>query len=95
MMGGAISKTQVLAALGQAVKDLRVARNMTQEELAWNASVTIGVISRIEGGKNDVKWSTLLRIAGALEVTAAEFAARASAGLKQPSLVKDDGGGNS
>lgn len=55
-------------AVGLRVRDTRVWRDMTQEELAHEAGIDRSSVQRIELGQNDPRLSHLLRIAGALHV---------------------------
>lgn len=59
--------------LGAAIKRLRVERNLTQEDLAHKAGITTGTLSRTETGETSPSWRTLKRIAGALDMSAAEL----------------------
>jgi transcriptional regulator with XRE-family HTH domain len=60
----------VLAAL---VKRLREERDITQEQLAFDAGLTASALSRIERGLNNPGWMTLRRIAAALGVSLVEL----------------------
>ncbi len=66
-----------LAAL---LKRLREERRVTQEQLASEAEITSSALSRIERGLNNPRWTTLKRIAGALEVSLVELAAKIEGG---------------
>jgi transcriptional regulator with XRE-family HTH domain len=61
--------TRAQQALGRRVRDARVYANLTQEQLAALAEIDRSTLQRIEGGANDAKFSHLLRIARALDVT--------------------------
>jgi transcriptional regulator with XRE-family HTH domain len=50
------------------VKRLRKSREMTQEQLARKADVSLGYIARLETGHHDPKLSTLVKLARALGV---------------------------
>jgi transcriptional regulator with XRE-family HTH domain len=56
-------------ALGLAIKELREARSLTQEELASRADTTIGTISRMEAAKSAPAWATVMRVIDAMEVS--------------------------
>ena len=56
-------------ALGQAVRQLRTERGVSQENLAHEASVTSGTLSLIERGLSNPTWGTVKGIAGALDVS--------------------------
>lgn len=63
---------QALAAL---LKQLREDRSITQEQLAFDAGITVSALSRIERGLNSPGWATVTRIVRALGVPLAEVAA--------------------
>jgi transcriptional regulator with XRE-family HTH domain len=50
------------------IRKLRDAREMTQEDLARKAQVSVGYIARLETGHHDPKVTTLMKIAKALGV---------------------------
>ncbi|HWJ50940.1 MAG TPA: helix-turn-helix transcriptional regulator [Solirubrobacteraceae bacterium] len=60
----------VLAAV---VKQLREERDITQEELAYQAGITVSSLSRIERGLNSPGWTTVGKIVKALGVSLAEL----------------------
>lgn len=62
------------AALGEAIRQLRVQRGLTQEDLAHDAQITTGTLSVIERGGSNPGWATVRRIARALQVPTAELA---------------------
>lgn len=53
---------------GQKIKDLRIKKGMTQEELAEKTELSVRTIQRIENGKVDPRSYTLQAIASALEI---------------------------
>jgi transcriptional regulator with XRE-family HTH domain len=61
---------QALAAL---LKQLREERDVTQEQLAFDAGITASALSRIERGLNSPGWMTLKRIVEALDVSLIEL----------------------
>lgn len=63
-----------LAALGQAVRALRIERKLTQEQLAELAGVDVTYVSAIERGRRNLTWTTLKKISGAFDVTVSELA---------------------
>lgn len=65
-------------ALGEAVRDLREKRGITQERLAQDAGVTTGTVSLIERGQSNPSWGTVKAIAKGLGVSVAELARLAS-----------------
>lgn len=61
----------VLVALGLAIRRIRESRSMSQERLALIAEVDRSYVGRIERGDNNVAVLTLVRLAAALDVSAA------------------------
>jgi transcriptional regulator with XRE-family HTH domain len=68
-----------LVSLGNAIQRARGTLNLSQEELAHRSGLDRSYMSAIERGKQNPGIVTVLQIASALEVTAAELLA--SAGL--------------
>jgi transcriptional regulator with XRE-family HTH domain len=66
-------------ALAGALRHLREARGVTQEEVAHRAGLTVTAVARVERGRTDPAWSTVLRIADALGVSLAELGAAVEA----------------
>jgi transcriptional regulator with XRE-family HTH domain len=60
-------------ALAAVVKQLREERDITQEELAYEAGITVSSLSRIERGLNSPGWNTVGKIVKALGVSLAEL----------------------
>jgi transcriptional regulator with XRE-family HTH domain len=65
------------AALGEAIRRLRLERGLAQEELADKVETDLSQIGGIERGQRNPSWSTLLRIAAALETRTGEIASLA------------------
>jgi transcriptional regulator with XRE-family HTH domain len=61
-------------ALAALLKRLREDREITQEQLAFAADITVSALSRIERGLNNPGWTTVARIVEALGLTLVEFA---------------------
>lgn len=59
--------------LGRLTRELRISRNMTQEEVGKSAGLTIGHVSLIENGKSNFTLDTLEGIAKAFNLTPVEF----------------------
>jgi transcriptional regulator with XRE-family HTH domain len=66
-------------ALGAAIRELRLAREATQQEAAQTAGITVAHLSKIERGRTNPTWGTVAAIAGALGVTIVDVARRATA----------------
>jgi len=56
-------------ALASTVRRMRVERGDTQEDLAHRAGLTVAAFARIERGHANPTWTTVRRIAGALEIS--------------------------
>jgi transcriptional regulator with XRE-family HTH domain len=61
-------------ALGLAIKRLREARGLTQEELASQARMTFGTVSRMESAKSAPAWATVMQIIDTLGVSLLDLA---------------------
>jgi transcriptional regulator with XRE-family HTH domain len=61
-------------ALGQAIRQLREKRGLTQEQLAEDAGIVGTTISLIERGYANPTWATLRDLADALGVSMVELA---------------------
>jgi transcriptional regulator with XRE-family HTH domain len=61
-------------ALGAAIRQLRIKRDLTQEALAADASLTVRTLSAIETGNANPTWATVRDIAAALGVSIGELA---------------------
>ncbi len=61
--------------LAELLKQLREEREITQEQLAFDAGLTASALSRIERGINSPGWMTVKRLAEALDVSLADIAA--------------------
>jgi transcriptional regulator with XRE-family HTH domain len=60
--------------LGQALRELRTDAGLTQLDLAERAGSDDTYVSRLEHGRIDLGWSTLLRLLRALDVTLVQLA---------------------
>lgn len=56
---------------GQRLRELRLARRLTQEKLAQKADLTVYTVCRIENGHHEPNAKTTRKLARALEVTPA------------------------
>jgi transcriptional regulator with XRE-family HTH domain len=61
------------AQLGRNLRQFREAAGLTQMELGNRTGMDMAEISRLELGKRDPRLSTIVRVAVALELTAAEL----------------------
>lgn len=58
---------------GERLKAIRIAANLTQEQLAEKVGMRAQNITRLETGGRTPSWETVLRLAEALGVSVAEF----------------------
>lgn len=68
-----MSEVNILQIFGQKLKDLRISKNISQEELAFLADLDRTYISGIERGKRNVSLINICKIAKALQINAAEL----------------------
>lgn len=61
-------------ALGEAIRQLRQKRGITQEDLAHEADITTGTLSLIERGHANPTWATVMGLGEALKVRITELA---------------------
>lgn len=59
--------------LGEHIRELRYAREWTQEDLAERSGMNSVQISHLENGRNEAKISTILRLAKAFGISAGEL----------------------
>ena len=60
-------------ALGVAIKRARLKKEMTQEQLAHEAGMSLSTLARIETGAHEARISTILQLSRALGVSAASL----------------------
>ena len=60
---------QVDSALAATLRRMRIERGHTQEDLAHRAGLTVAAFARIERGHANPTWTTVKRIAAALEIS--------------------------
>jgi len=65
------------AALGEAVRQLRLEAEMSQEELAEAAGTDLTQVGGVERGVRNPSYTTMLRLAGALGTSVGEMTSRA------------------
>ncbi len=68
-------KTPVQERLGQAVKEIRAARSLTQEELAHRSGLHPTYVSDVERGARNPSFQALVQLADGLGSTLAEIGA--------------------
>ncbi len=60
--------------LASVLRRLRAERGITQENVAYNAGITVAALARIERGQSNPGWATIKRIINALEISLVELA---------------------
>ena len=68
---------RALVALGRAIREIRLSKGISQEQLALLAEVDRSYVGRVERGDNNAAVLTLVRIASALDMTVAKLMNRA------------------
>ncbi|MGM0122907.1 hypothetical protein IGI37_000273 [Enterococcus sp. AZ194] len=63
----------ILSTLGSKVRELRVAKKMTQQELAEKCELSLPFINLIENNKRNVSLETLVKLLSALEISLGDF----------------------
>ena len=61
-------KTDALVQFGQRVRELRIERNLSQEDLAELSDLHRNYVSQIEGGRRNVSLLNILKLAHGLKV---------------------------
>ena len=69
-------KYTAVIALGAVIREVRNAREVTQQDTAQAAGITVAHLSKIERGLTNPTWGTVKAITHALGVTIAEIAER-------------------
>lgn len=62
-------------ALACALRRLRQDSGSTQEDLAYNAGITVAALARIERGQTNPRWTIVRRIGSGLKASLAELVA--------------------
>ncbi|HSS11564.1 MAG TPA: helix-turn-helix transcriptional regulator [Acidimicrobiales bacterium] len=62
-----------MSQIGDRARAIREELGTTQEAIARKADVSLATVQRLEAGKHQPDLDTLIKIAGALEITAAEL----------------------
>jgi transcriptional regulator with XRE-family HTH domain len=66
------------AALGEAIRQIRLEAKLSQEQVAERASTDFTQVGRLERGTANPNYSTLLRIAAALDTSVDKIVSRAA-----------------
>ena len=68
----------ILLSLGGAIKNIRLAKKLSQEKLAFLSGVDRTYVGQVERGDNNVAILTLARLAKALDISIAELISQAN-----------------
>lgn len=68
-----MTEPEFLHRLGARIKQLRTARNISQNDLAIQCDIQKASMSRIEAGKTNITMRTLYKIIAALDADVQEF----------------------
>jgi transcriptional regulator with XRE-family HTH domain len=72
-----LARDPTVIALGAAIRNARISRGISQEELAHRASIDRSYMSSIERGGQNPGILSVVRIAHAMEMTLAELSSEA------------------
>lgn len=68
MSGHNLAMTIVNKKIGLRLRKLRISKNMTQEDLAYEANIDYSFYNQIENGKRNISVKTLTKICKVLKV---------------------------
>lgn len=71
--GGIVVARNVLDELGNRIRELRIGKDMTQQELAEKSELSLPFINLIENNKRNVSLETLVKLLKVLEVSLSDF----------------------
>lgn len=71
---GEVKLTQsIITELGHTIRELRLSKNMTQQELAEKSELSLPFINLIENNKRNVSLETLEKLLNALDISFSDF----------------------
>lgn len=59
--------------IGARIREIRGSKNLTQEQLAWEADVDRTYMNHVENGRKNISIESLEKIIRALNITMADF----------------------
>lgn len=68
-----MNEKEILWRLGQKIKSIREEKSITQEQIAFNMDTDKANISRLESGRVNPRFITLLKVANELNITLSEL----------------------
>ena len=71
--GGIVVARNVLDELGNRIRELRIGKDTTQQELAEKSELSLPFINLIENNKRNVSLETLVKLLKVLEVSLSDF----------------------
>jgi transcriptional regulator with XRE-family HTH domain len=74
---------KVLEQFGQKLKDLRIQKGLTLEQLAFEADIELSQVHRAEKGKINPTLTTLIALAKGLNISISELLAEFNLDIKQ------------
>lgn len=89
-IGATFAQKEMMEMIGQKIKELRVLKGLTQEDLAEKTNLSVRTIQRIESGDVDPRTYTLNLLAEALGVELETFTAEKVIAHKENLVEKDD-----
>ena len=69
--------TRLQKTLGEAIRTERLARHLTQEQLAEKSDLSLNFIGNLERGEQMASLESIVRVAEAMKISGAELMARA------------------
>ncbi len=72
-IAGDQDRTRELQAFGMVLKEMRMRRKLTQEQLAWETQMEQAYISLLERGAKEPGVRTLLKLSHALGISSGQF----------------------
>ena len=67
-----MDEMELLSKLGCRIKELRLSKSMTQNDLAFGCGFENASMSRIESGKTNITLRSLIKICNALDISVTE-----------------------
>lgn len=64
---------EILSTLGSQIRNLRIARGMTQQELAEKSELSLPFVNLIENNRRNVSLETLIKLLATLDTSLSDF----------------------
>lgn len=72
-LNAGMNRHRLLILVGNKIREARLRKGLTQEELAWRATMSVPYLSDTERGIRNISSVNLMKIAKALEVEVGDF----------------------